>query len=500
MSVTTLDGLIISVDPSDPAECFDKTVESYVGEEMITVEIDGQTHVLHLCGDTNTGMNYRGCHHGALFGDDGTESNELNCRYVRTGETAIAQACVFDCGYVIDATFKPLVLVAEIDGQWYIVNVLTGSEISDPTRRPCPTGLCCDIGRNDLVVTLSGCDVVNGQTMTLEAKNVSGLAWEGYKDFGSVELTITVACNDLTGSWSMSLTCNDNLGSGSLSFEFDCGSGTGSNSGGFGGTFEWTGVSNCGGCTQINGSISIGDTSAVEACRQYSRTNEKVIARACGLPFLEVGDFVIAALVPKSGTGTDNECGGTEGGTSDDQWEIVLACSSAVECEPCPPPPPPPESECCDLSPDEIPSTLIGTMHVSSNINECDCIDDISVSFSLVPGSVPAEWVMDNEPVTCDGQPGSGSMGGAVLSGLSGMSVRCGGESTGSDGSGTGADAKFYLGYPGCAEQGQGEVESSAAACDPVYMEFTMEIPSCCGPVSGVDVRVTIELELMGVI
>lgn len=513
---TTLDGLTFSVNPGDPAECFDFSDEDYEGLDGLFATVDGQTYPLHMCGDTNTGYNWNGCHHGRVDAatDGGTDHA---CSFVSTGETAIAQACVLPCSYVIDATFEPIVLVAEIDGQWYIVNVIDGANLLDPSRGVCE-GHCCDVGRNDLQVVLGGCSPFAGETVRLRARLGTGLSWRGILEVGGRTLTIEAGCNDLSGTWSLSVVCSG--GSGSLSYDIACGSSDSASNTGTGGdrvdgTFTLSGMTGCGDCSEITGVITSLETSSISECTNVEPTGEYAIAEACGLPFLEVGDDVIVALVPKSGgTGTDIGNGTGEGclePTTDElqqpQWQVVLACTGR-DCEPCPPPPPPEDSICCDLEPDEIPTTLIGTMRVYSNVASCECEEDIIVSFTLVPGSVPARWIADSD-FTCDTKDGTGSDEAASLMSLIGMEVSCGGltgtdsdsDSASFSGSGSGP-ALFYLKRPGCSpvDPDSGvSVYTGEGTCDPVTMVFEGDFTACCGPVSGIEYYVRFRMELVGV-
>lgn len=510
-----LEGLVLSVEPSDPAECFDFTLADYVGSEALVFDEDGVYFPLHMCGDTNTGYNWNGCHHGVAFASTGTGGD---CTYVKTGETAFAQACVLPCSWVIDTINEPLVLVAEIENeqtgekQWYIVNIIDGSELQPPSRPSCDEGLCCNVGRRDLQVVLGGCSPFAGETMRLLARLGSGLSWDGTLEVGGQTLSIDVACNDLSGSWTMNAACEG--GSGTLAYDIQCGttgSGSYTGSGTAGdnvdGTFTLSGITGCGGCTEITGVISTLESSAVEDCKAMTRTGEFAIAEACGLSFLEVGDSVVVAYVPKSGdpenTGTGTgACEPSEEERSKAQWQIVTACT-ARDCEPCPPPPPPEESECCALAPEEIPTTLVGTLRIFSNVDSCNCTADITVSFTLVPGSVPARWTADASP-SCDALPGSGSDEAAVISDLTGLIVSCGsGTGSGSattSGSGSGGPL-FYLTRPGCdPNNAEGSTaDEGTGTCDPMTMQFAGTITDCCGPLSGVTYYVNYELELIGV-
>ena len=516
----SLHGIIDSVEPSDPEGCFNRPASYYNGLGIITAQVDGQETLLHACGDTNTGFNFNGCFHGVddLGGGGGTHDISTNCLVDNpTGEKVIAQSCVLECGYVIDHTYDPIVLVAKIGSNWYIINVLDGDNLNPPGTPPCHTGLCCNPGRKDLIVSLSGCTIFAGHSMTLSSGSGSGLSWSGTLIVGDDSLSVSIFCNEFTGYWTVIVSSS--LGSPSVEYDFNCGAsntGSGSASEGIG---SFTATFPSGQCGSITGSVSIGTESYIDRCVNITElTGERVIVEACGLGMLKYNDKLIVARVPKIGrcsgssTATGSDCDVTIEDNTDcpptlteeernPQWQVILACTSA-DCEPCPPPPPPPESECCGLDPIDIPSTLSGTIKIRSNINECDCNDEVPISFTLLPGSVPAEWYQDEPGIGCDGETGSGS-GAPFLLSLIGMVVRCqhggSGSNSGSGSGSGGSGASFGITYPGCSKLENQSVDSSNASCDPVYMEFDIEAPGCCGPITGVEVRVSVHIELAGV-
>lgn len=483
---TSLEGYIFPVDPTDPAECFNKTYDDYINTELLMATIDGKLYPLHLCGDTNTGMNWNGCSHGVV------DDSQVTCPWTPTGETVTAQACILDecSGYVLDTTKNPYVLIAEIGGQWYIVNVISADGLPDTDDMgylPCEA--CCDLGVGTLEATLSGCGDFDGETFTMYG---SGGYWSGSVVVNGSTFSFSLSCS-ITVTDAEDWTATGGCGAGSIPDTLDVtcnpttGTGTAvaSGDGRMSGSAEFTnsGCSECG-----SGPITVNFHStpgrARDACRTMTRTGNFVNAEACGLDDLNVGDEVIMAYVPKyslsdTSTGT---------GTSDTpQYHIVHVCRGEGECQPCPPPLPGDPIDCCDLTDESVPLTLTGTVSVSSAVYGCNCTSK-PISFAYQAGSNPPEWHQTGL-IDCENATGTS----VELSDLSGMVISC----SGGTGTGTGG-ADFFLTPPGC--YADPAVESTSGQCDPLAMTWEdVDIQGCCGVILdpddiGLPILMTVEV------
>lgn len=491
---TSLEGYIFPVDPTDPAECFSRTPSYYIDTELLMVTIDGKLYPLHLCGDTNTGMNWNGCSHGVV---DDTQSS---CPWTRTGDTVTAQACIMDeCdGYVLDTTKKPYVLIAEIGGQWYIVNVISADGLPDTDDMGyLPCDACCDLGVGTVEASLSGCGDFDGETFTMYGG--SGY-WTGVVEIDGGVFYFNLSCSiNVTDAenWTATGGCGNAVPADEL--EVNCnpidatGTGTGTGSsvtingdGRMSGSARFAN-SGCSECS--DGAIVVNFASVAgrprDECRTMTRTGQFVTAEACGLDDLAVGDEVIMAYVPKypispTGTGT---------GTSEvPQYHIVQVCRGEGECQPCPPPPPGDPIDCCDLTDDTVPLLLTGTVSVSSAVYGCNCTSK-PISFAYAEGSNPPEWHQSGL-IDCEDATGTS----VELSDLSGMVISCSGTGTGT---GSGA-ADFFLTPPGC--YADPAVESTSGQCEPLIMEWEdVDIQGCCGVILdpndvGLPILMTIEV------
>ena len=472
--VTILDGFIFPIDPTDPAECFGKTHGDYVGTELLMVSLGGKLFPLHLCGDTNTGMNFNGCSHGEISG----AGSDPSCLYTRTGEKVTAQACVLDgcAGYVLDATQNPYVIIAEIDGLWYIVNVITGvglPDTADLDTLPCPDA-CCGADLDFLEATISGCGVFNGLTFEM-ASGVGGGTWTGQVTAGGETFSFSLSCPvDIAAStaWTASGGCLTSSAPSQLTVE--CAP-TGTDAGN--GKLSGFAVFPSSVCTACSGDLQVSfvaiDKTPKDNCRTIVRTGVKVVAEACGLNNIQVGSDVIIAEVPEN-TGP--------------QWQVVQVCQNEGECPPCPPPPPPEELDCCDFDEDTVPLTLSGTLTISG-VTDCDCTG--SVSFAYVAGSNPPEW---NQVGTLLCPDATGTSG-ASISDVAGLVVKCSGVTGTASPTGTGVD--FFLTPQGCASGG--DVISDQGQCEPMYAKWVdVNIDGCCGPLnipqSGQTLLMTLEI------
>lgn len=505
----SLDGYIFSATPDDPADCFapTKTHDSYNTTEVIMVQIDGRYYPLHLCGSTNTGLWWDGCHHGVFGGAavDPLDPFNSGCGIQLTGEVVSAQACVLPCsGYVIDTTFKPVVLVAKIKGQWFIVSVLDGFNLASPGRKGCE-GFCCDLGGGDINAHLSGCSLWDGETILLQG---DGLSWSGSKTKSGVTLSIAITCDDLVppdGDWEVIVTCDN--GSQVFNPEVVCG-GTGSGSATTGGHIAGVTTNVCT-CGTVNIGFSPAESTKQSRCTEPTRTGTIVDARACGLPDLRVNDLVIMAQftgrVDGPGTGTGSETGsGTGTGTGlvpELQYHIISACAERYDCEPCPPPPPPPELDCCGFDTETVPQGLVAIATFGyTNDQGCVCHAELTIFFDLVEGSNPPEWTQSPGLVLCpSGSEGSSTgtgVDGSVFLGFSGLRIQCsGGTGTGTE-TGTGSSASlFFLTDGNCNPPGI-PVGSSNDSCSPLYMEFDYNGNACCDANTNPDFELTIHLEV----
>lgn len=488
---TSLEGYIIPVDPTDPAECFSRTNAYYINSELLMATIDGKLYPLHMCGDTNTGMNWDGCSHGVV------DDSQVSCPWTRTGETVTAQACVLDeCdGYVLDTTKEPYVLIAQINGQWYIVNVISADGLPDTDDMgylPCEA--CCDLGVGTIEATIDGCGDFDGVTFTMYGG--SGY-WTGFAEIPNGIFYFNLSCSiNVTDAedWAATGGCGNAVAPDTL--EVVCnpsstgtGTGTGTATSTADGRMSGSAEFSNSGCSECSsGPITVNFHSvpgrARDECRTMTRTGQLVTAEACGLDDLAIGDEVILASVPKlsiseTGTGT----GPTEGS----QEHIIQVCRGEGECQPCPPPPPGDPIDCCDLTDDTVPLTLTGTVSVSSAVYGCNCTSK-PISFAYQAGSNPPEWHQTGI-IDCENATGTS----VELSNLSGMVISC----SGGTGTGTGG-ADFFLTPPGC--YADPAVESTSGQCEPLTMEWEdIDIQGCCGVILdpndfGVPILMTVEV------
>jgi hypothetical protein len=480
-TITTLDGYIFPVDPTDPVACFTTDHSDYLGTKLLMVNLDGQYYPLHLCGDTNTGMNWNGCSHGEVTGGGA----DPDCEWVRTGEKVVAQACILDecSGYIFDVVKSPRVLMAKIGDQWYIVNVVTGGALPDTDdmgQAPCP-GACCGAGAQFLEATITGCGGFAGQTFELES-TIGGGSWTGSITVNGSTFEFSVTCSvetDGAEDWVVLGGCGAQKAPDELTVDCDAvPTGTGTGTGATGGM---SGVaifyeSGCDECSngQIGVTFTTLDKGPRDLCRTLERTGEIVVAEACGLT-LEVGDEVILASVEKTGETT-----GTGASASQDtQNHIVHVCRTEGECPPCPPPPPPDPYECCEFTADTVPQSLTGLLTVTSVIDGCNCSEK-TVTFDLVQGSNPPEWTQVGN-VQCEQATGTS----VSMDLLSGMSITCGGATGTAQGTGTGIP--FYLTPPSCIPDTN--IESDSGQCEPFMAGWdAVNIRGCCGPVLDQDV------------
>ena len=463
---TSLSGYVESVIAEDPPACFLLTLEDYIDKEVLLANIEGQQWPIHICGTTNTGWNFDGCGHGAFVLDE--------CNVELTGERVIAQGCKLDCvSNLLDPSKSPVVLVGKIDGQWHIVSVLNASSFVRPDTYPdhCFEGLCCHEGL-DIRADISGGDAFDGESLILEARTGS-LTWTGSLTIGDKTLTLQLGCQSVSGVWNYSVLCNNQSATLNPPPVFDCDSTDG-------GLPSFIGsVSGC--MSQFTITLTVLDTSFINRCTYHEGagylpgvlTGDRVIAEACGLPDIKVGDLVIVAEVDTDGTGTGTGTG------NDSKYHIITACGETYNCGDCPPPPPPP-TDCCGLNSVTGPTSLVGIATFSGSGAACQCPDELAVVFELVVESDPPEWIQVGVAECQNPGSGAGSDDASVLQPILGLRITCGGETTATNtGTGTGASGRFFLTGPGCAPNEIG-VESSLAVCDPLYMEFNVEIESCC--------------------
>ena len=492
-SSTSLEGYIFPVDPTDPSDCFNRTYDDYLGTRLLMTQIDGNLYPLHLCGDTNTGMNWYGCSHGEV------NAVTSGCEWTRTGETLTAQACVLDeCeGYVLDTTKNPYVLVAEIDGQWYIVNVISADGLPDTENMgylSCDS--CCDVGVGTLLATISGCGDFDGKSFLMYS--AAGV-WAGSTTANGETFTFSLMCSTNipdSENWTASGGCTTQAAPDSLAVTCSAATGTGTGTG-ISGDGKMSGSAtfsppSCAACP--SGTITVDfqsiDGRPRDLCRTITRTGVEVTAEACGLDNLNVGDEVIMAYVPKFGISPT----GTGTGTSmESQYHIIQVCRGEGECQPCDPPPPGDPTECCDLGEDDVPETLTGTMSISSAVDGCNCSSK-SISFVYQEGTDPPEWHQVGV-IDCEDSTGTS----VSLSDISGMVITCSGEASGTGtGTGTGVSGDFFLTPPGCL--GGEAFQSDSGQCEPLGMSWSnIDIQGCCGPIldpDAVDLPVYLSVEV----
>lgn len=474
---TSLDGLIFPIDPTDPIDCFGKQHSDYLNKKLLMILIDGKYYPLSMCGDTNTGMNWYGCSHGEVSGG-------LSCEWSRTGEKVTAQACILDkcSNYVLDATKSPHVLIAKIDDQWHIVNVITGDGLPDTDdvgRIPC-SNACCGQGITFLEATISSasCPEIDGEVFELASSNGGGI-WQGILTLGNFSFEFQLFCSvdvEDANDWSALGGCGSLSNADSLTV--DC-LGTGTSD-------SLTGVAtfnnpncNCstgtGGTGEIVVSFVSKDKRPSDLCKTDILTGTRVIAESCDLS-LSVGDEVIIAEVDKESGAT-----GTGTGTSA-QWHVVRVCSGDLDCLPCPPPDPPDPLDCCGMNTETAPQTLVGTVSVSSIIDGCSCPETV-ITFELNSANNPPEWNQVGS-INCPDSTGTS----VTLDLLSGMVIRCSDGTGTSPGISTGTGkAFFFLTPPQCVSQS--DIPSNIGQCDPVMATWeNINIRGCCGPVLDLDI------------
>lgn len=478
--VTSLDGYTFSDDAFDSQACFDLIAEDYIGNGLILSQILGRWETVGLCGNTGLGLYYYGCSGGSVTnqGDYIPTTDDVSGKVV-------AQVCSLQClDYILDPTLSPIVLMAQIGSQWFIINVVDRPSTlttKDGSITTVCADACCGIGFKYIEVTIgTGCGALSGQVFNLIG---AGGSWSGQVTAGGDTFLMSISCSIGTAAaedWSVNGGCGSAVAADDFTILCDTNS--------MSGTADFSSMT-CGLCSSVSvsfQSIEIPD----KPCETTTLTGVEVIMEACGVPPLAIGDRVIMAEVPKLGSACSTGTG--TGTATEPQWQMIQACSDQIECGDDCDPPPPEDAECCDWTTVEIPENLVGTIAVSSDLGECECSG--TVVFGRTGDAIPPVWTQ-TDSADCEADPYTGTGVANALTAMSGMVISCQGVTTGT-GTGTAALGEFSLDINGSCS-GAAPAYEAGGSCDPMLVEWSgIDISGCCtgGVPSPSTVTMTLEV------
>jgi hypothetical protein len=441
--ITSLAGyhLPAGVETDQPGNCLEMEEADYLERSILLTNINKNWEVLGLCGSTGLGTYWYGCLGGGVSFEVFSDSDEVeevgSCGFTTTGEKVIAQVCKYQCDELIPFSIgdhATVVLIAQIGGQWFIVNVIDRgfvTHLPEFKTANCEDA-CCGVGLQELeveILSAPNCSPLSGEVFRL----IGNGNWSGSVTSGGISFAMTVSCGiEEAGAedWVVTGGCGGG-GGGADDFEIEC-----DELGLTGRATFSTDPLTCGGCSQLKVVFKSVPPETTRPCDEVTLTGEEVIMEACGLPLgsLLEGDEVVMAHVPKLGTETET---GTGTLITTPQWQMIQVCSHELNCGgPCPSG----EGEltsCCCWDDDEVPTTLTGIVSLDSDDPNCVCSAPIVFELDTpIVGGAPM-WSQVTR-TGCDDTSGAGPSANVLL-GITDMIIGCGGKPDTGTGTGTGS-------------------------------------------------------------